>query len=160
MSPLGIFHTALGLLALVSGFAAYAMHGSISPRSKTGLLYLAATAVVSLTGFGLFAHGGFGKPHALAVLTLLTLAVAWGAGSRGWFGSAARQVETVGYSFTFFLHFIPGITETFTRVPVGNPVFDSPESPALLAIAGVLFLLFLAGARHQLKALQSGLLRQ
>ena len=60
-------------------------------------------------------------------------------------------METVAYSFTFFLHFIPGVTETFTRVPVGNPVFASPEDPALMAIAGVLFLLFLAGARYQLK---------
>lgn len=151
MSPLGIFHTALGLLALGSGFTAYALHRSISPRSKSGMLYIGATLVVSLTGFGLFAHGGFGKPHALAVLTLLTLALAWGAGYRAWFGAASRKVETVAYSFTFFLHFIPGITETFTRLPRGNPVFASPESPALLAIAGVLFLLFLAGARYQLK---------
>lgn len=151
MSPLGIFHTALGLLALGSGFAAYALHRGISPRSKSGLLYILATLVVSLTGLGIFAHGGFGKPHALAVLTLLTLAVAWGAGARQWFGAASRKVETVGYSFTFFLHFIPGITETFTRLPAGNPVFSSPESPALMAIAGVLFLLFLAGVRYQLK---------
>ncbi|MCE3260973.1 MAG: hypothetical protein K0R43_52 [Pseudoduganella sp.] len=151
MSPLGIFHTALGLLALGSGFTAYALHRRISPRSKAGLLYIVTTAVVSLTGFGLFAHGGFGKPHALAVLTLLTLALAWGAGARAWFGAASRKVETVAYSFTFFLHFIPGITETFTRLPRGNPLFDSPESPALLAVGGVLFLLFLAGARYQLK---------
>lgn len=151
MSALGIFHTALGLLALGSGTTALLSHRNISPRSKAGLLYILTTLVVSLTGFGLFAHGGFGKPHALAVLTLITLVVAWGAGSRGWFGAAHRKVETVGYSFTFFLHFIPGITETFTRVPVGNPVFASPESPALLAIGGVLFLLFLAGARYQLK---------
>lgn len=160
MSPLGIFHTALGLLALGSGIAAYALHRNISPRSKAGLLYLATTLVVCLTGFGLFAHGGFGKPHALAVLTLAVLALAFAAGSLGWFGAAGRKIETIGYSFTFFLHFIPGITETFTRVPAGNPVFDSPESPALLAIAGVLFLFFLAGARYQLKALDSGLLRQ
>lgn len=151
MSPLGIFHTALGLLALGSGLSAYALHRNISPRNKAGLLYIVTTLVVCLTGFGLFAHGGFGKPHALAVLTLLTLVVAWGAGSRQWFGAASRKVETVGYSFTFFLHFIPGITETFTRFPRGNPVFASPESPALLAIGGVLFLLFLAGARYQLK---------
>lgn len=160
MSPLGIFHTALGLLALGSGIAAYALHRGISPRSKAGLLYLAATLVVCLTGFGLFAHGGFGKPHALAVLTLLALAVSYAAGSLGWFGAAGRKIEAVGYSFTFFLHFIPGITETFTRVPVDNPVFESPEAPALKAIAGLLFLLFLAGARYQLKALTSELRRQ
>ncbi|KQV61961.1 MULTISPECIES: hypothetical protein [unclassified Duganella] len=157
MSLLGSFHTALGLLALASGIAAYALHRGIRPRRKTGLLYLASTLLVSLTGFGLFAHGGFGKPHALAVLTLLTLAFAYAAGSLGWFGAAGRKIETVGYSFTFFLHFIPGITETFTRLPAGNPAFDSPEAPALKAIAGLLFLLFLAGARYQLKAMPSEL---
>jgi hypothetical protein len=160
MSPLGIFHTALGLLALGAGIAAYLQHGGISPRSKAGMLYLGATLVVCLTGFGLFAHGGFGKPHALAVLTLLTLAVSFAAGSLGWFGAAGRKIETAGYSFTFFLHFIPAISETFTRVPLGNPVFDSPESPALKAIAGVLFLLYLAGTRYQFKTLASELRRQ
>ncbi|WP_342113325.1 hypothetical protein [Pseudoduganella sp. OTU4001] len=146
MSPLGIFHTALGLLALGSGIAALLRHRQISPRSKSGLLFIVTTVVVSLTGLGIFAHGGFGKPHALSILTLLVLAAAWLAGRWN-----KRKVETVAYSFTFFLHFIPGVTETFTRVPVGNPVFDSPEDPALMAIAGVLFLLFLAGARYQLK---------
>ena len=89
-----------------------------------------------------------------AVLTLIVLVIAYGAGSLGWFGAAARKVETVAYSFTFFLHFIPGITETFTRVPVGNPVFANPEVPELKVIAGVLFLIFLAGVRYQLRLLR------
>jgi len=35
-----------------------------------------ATAITSPTGFGIFQHGGFGKPHVLGIVTLLVLAIA------------------------------------------------------------------------------------
>jgi len=42
-----------------------------------------------------------------------------------------------------FFHFIPGLTETFTRVPVGGPLFDSPDDPQLAASVGAIALVFL-----------------
>ena len=64
-------------------------------------------------------------------------------------------METLAYSFSFFLHFIPGTTETFTRVPVGAPLFSGPEDPALAKTVGVLFLIFLVGAALQVRRLRS-----
>jgi hypothetical protein len=59
----------------------------------------------------------------------------------------------VSYSLSFFLHLIPGANETFTRLPVGAPLFSGPEGPALQKVAGALFLLFLPGAGLQVRQL-------
>jgi hypothetical protein len=64
-------------------------------------------------------------------------------------------VTTVAWSATYFFSWIPGITETTTRLPVSAPLFDSPESPALLAINGGLFALFLVGVAFQLVRIKS-----
>jgi hypothetical protein len=62
----------------------------------------------------------------------------------------------VALSVSFFLHFLPGTTETFTRVPVGAPLFTGPEDPALAKTIGVLFLIFLVGAGLQVRRMRAG----
>jgi hypothetical protein len=88
------------------------------------------------------------------VLTLAMLAVAWLAARTRQLGRASLYVQTVAYSATFFFHFIPGVTETFTRFPRGAPLFAGPEDPALAAVIGVLFLCFLVGVGWQLYRLR------
>ena len=110
---------------------------------------MVATILTCLTGFGIFQHGGFGKPHALGIITLAVMALALGADLKGWFGKRARYVATAAYSMTFLFHWIPAITETGIRVPAGKPLFASPEAPELQVIAAVLFVAYLAGATWQ-----------
>ena len=153
LSSLGLLHTAVALVAVLGGVVALFRHGAISPRSRAGRLYVVATLVTCLTGFGLFRHGGFGKPHALGVLTLLVLALAAVAG-RGRLGRASPEVEAIAYSFTLFLHAIPGLAETLTRVPVGAPLFADPEAPGLQRLAGLAFLVFLGGAWWQVRRMR------
>src|SRR5690606_1809981 len=93
-------------------------------------------------------------PHALGIITLLVLALAWAAGSTKVFGRAGRYIETVSYSLTFFFHMIPGFTETFTRLPVDAPIFSGPDDPTLQKVIGVVFLLFLVGAFLQVMRLR------
>jgi hypothetical protein len=89
------------------------------------------------------------------VLTLLVLLVVTLTHRNDWFGAAQRYVVTVGCSLTFFFHMIPGVTETFTRVPTGAPLFSSPEDPALEKVVGVMFLVFLTGVFFQVKRLRA-----
>lgn len=155
LTTLGLIHTAISLVALAAGAAALVRDHEISPRNGLGKVYLWTTVITCLTGFGIFEHGGFGKPHALGVITLLVLGVAALAQRTGVFGRAAVYVATVSYSLSFFFHFIPGATETFTRLPLGSPLFSSPEDPALQKVVGVLFLLFLVGATLQVRRLRA-----
>ena len=150
LTPLGIVHTAISLVAVAYGVIAFGRDGRIKPGNRVGKVYIVTTIITCLTGFGIFQHGGFGKPHALGIITMVVLGVAWLAGSKKMFGRASSYVETVSYSATFLFHMIPGITETATRLPVGAPLADGPDAPILQTAAGVLFVAFLIGASLQI----------
>ncbi len=145
LTSLGIVHTAISLVAVVAGVIAFLRYKEIPPASTVGQVYIWTTVLTCLTGFGIFQHGGFGKPHALGILTLIVLAVAAVAGRTQLFGRASTYVLTIAYSTTFFFHMIPGFTETFTRLPADSPVFSGPDDPGLQPVIGVVFVLFAIG---------------
>jgi uncharacterized membrane protein len=156
LSPLGIVHTAISLIAVATGLVALVRDARISPRNLLGRTYIIATVLTWLTGFGIFQHGGFGKPHVLGIVTLVVLAIAWVAGRSSMFGRASRYVETVGYSATFLFHLIPGVTETTTRLPLGALLPPNADAPALQMAAAALFVLFLIVATLQVRAMRAG----
>ena len=156
LTPLGALHTLVSLVAIIAGFAALARHGELSTRSASGLVFFWGTVTTCLIGFGIFQHGGFGKPHALGIITLVVMAVALAAELKHAFGKVSRHVATAAYSMTFLFHWIPGITETTTRLPRSQPIFSSPEAFELQVIAGVLFVIYVAGAAWQVWNLKSG----
>ena len=149
LTSLGIVHTAISLVALGAGFVALFRHLEISPRTGVGKFYIYATIVTCLTGFPIMQHGGFGKPHALGVITLIVIAGAALAGRGKFGGRLAPYLEVVGYSATMFFHFIPAVNETFTRLPVGAPLATSDTDPIVQGFVGTFFLLFLIGATLQ-----------
>jgi uncharacterized membrane protein len=155
VTPFGAFHTVIGLIAVIAGLTALVRYAEISPRALAGKIYIAATILTCLTGFGIFHHGGFSKGHMLGIITLVVLGVAYAAGNTNLFGRASRYVETVSYSMTFFFHMIPTVNETAIRFPLGAPLATNLEAPGLQAAAGVLFLVFLVGAFLQVRRLRA-----
>lgn len=155
LSSFGLFHTLLGIVALISGIVLLARNKEINSQTRLGQNYLWFTVLTCLTGFFIFRHGGFGPAHALGILTLLTLAVAALAERRRFFGRYSPHVAIVSYSATFFFHLIPTVVETTTRLPVGNPVITEREGPAIQAINGVLFIAFLIGVTWQVRRFKS-----
>ena len=155
LTQLGIVHTAISLVAVAAGFIALVRDRKISPGNLLGKIYIVTTVLTCLTGFGIFQHGGFGKPHALGIITLVVLGIAWLAGRANAFGRLSAYVETVSYSATFLFHMIPAITETTTRLPLGAPLLPNADAPQLQAASGVLLLLFLIGATMQVRALRA-----
>ena len=133
---------------------AFVRYKEIPAGTTVGQVYIWTTVLTCLTGFGIFQHGGFGKPHALGILTLVVLAIAAVAGRTALFGRASKYVETICYSTTFLFHMIPGFTESLTRLPAGSPVFSSAEDPGLQPVIGVVFVLFLIGVVLQVLRLR------
>jgi uncharacterized membrane protein len=74
LTPLGAVHTLISLVAVAAGIVSFLRHGSISLRTMVGSIYIVATVLTCVTGFGLFRTGEFGPGHAVAVLTLVALA--------------------------------------------------------------------------------------
>ncbi|MGJ7519535.1 hypothetical protein ACSFA0_03425 [Variovorax sp. LT1P1] len=128
LTTLGAVHTAISLVALAAGIVSIVRFGEIAAGRTVGRVYVWATVLTCLTGFGIFQRGGFGAPHVLGIVTLAVLGIAALAGSGRLFGGASRYVATIAYSTTLFFHMIPGLTETFTRLPAGAPLFTSPET--------------------------------
>jgi hypothetical protein len=154
LTALGVFHTAVSLVAVCAGVASFVATRRIAADTRAGRVYIVFTIVTCLTAFGIFQHGGFGKPHALGVITLITLAIAGLAGRRLLFGRAAPYVETVAYSATFFFHIIPAMAESATRLPPGAPLLQSPDDPVLQLANGICFALFLVGAAWQVHGMR------
>jgi len=155
LTSLGIIHTVISLVAVAAGLIALVRDRRISWGNGLGKVYVVTTVLTCLTGFGIFQHGGFGKPHVLGIITLLVLGVA-ALAARAAFGRWSPSVEVVSYSLTFFFHMIPGITETSTRLPLGAPLLASAEAPELKAATAALFVVFVIGATLQVLRLRKG----
>lgn len=155
LTSLGIVHTAISLVAVAVGVMAFFRYKEILARTTLGKVYVVTTILTCLTGFGIFQHGGFGKPHALGIVTLLVLLLAAVAGRTQVLGRASPYVETISYSATFLFHMIPAMTETSTRLPLGAPLLANAEAPELKAATAVLFALFLVGAALQVRRLRA-----
>ena len=76
LTQLGVVHTIISLIAVAAGAIAFVRYGRISPGVTVGKVYVITTVLTCLTGFGIFQHGGFGKPHMLGILTLVMLGIA------------------------------------------------------------------------------------
>jgi len=151
ITALGWFHTAMGIVALLSGGFALAKFKEITLQTRSGQIYLVTTLITAGTALAIFQHGAFGPAHGLAVLTLLALAVGTIAATTKLFGRLSRYVRAVSYSATLLFHSIPAVTDGLMRLPVGDPVLTSIEDPILKMCYLGLLVLFLVGISFQLR---------
>ena len=151
ITPLGWFHTVLGIVALVSGAVALVKHKEIALWDRSGQVYLVATLVTAATALAIFQHGGFGPAHMLAVLTLVALVVGTVASVTTMFGRISRYVRAIAYSGTLLFHCIPAVTDASLRLPVGDPLATSIEDPIVQNAYRVRLVAFLVGITVQLR---------
>lgn len=151
ISPLGWFHTAMGIVALLSGGFALFKYKEITLQTRPSQVYLAATLITAGTALAIFQQGAFGPGHVLAVATLAALAVGTVAATTKLFGNLSRHVRALGYSATLLFHCIPAVTDGLLRLPVSNPVITSIEDPLLRNCYAILLLLFIVGMSLQLR---------
>jgi len=152
--PLGWFHTVIGIIALSSGGYTLARFKEISPRTRSGQIYLATTLITAGTALAIFQHGEFGPGHGLAVMTLVALAVGTVAATMKPFGKLSRHVQAVSYSATLLFHCVPAVTDGLLRLPVSDPVASSIEDPILKMCYLGLLVIFLTGISLQLRWIQ------
>ena len=147
LTSLGIVHTLLGVVALVSGFGALARYKQISWSTGLGRVYLATTVLTAVTALGIFRHGGFGPAHGAAILTLVAVAI-------GTLARARRYVAAIAFSTTLLFHLIPAVTETLTRIPADHPIAASQQAPLFPPIYSGLLLALVIGLVLQVRWLK------
>jgi len=151
MTPLGWFHTAMGIIALSSGVFTLARYREVTLQALSGQIYLVTTLVTAGTALAIFQRGEFGPGHALAAMTLLALVVGTVAATTKPFGKLSRHVQAVSYSATLLFHCIPAVTDGLLRLPVGDPVLSSIKDPVLMMCYLGLLVIFLVGVGLQLR---------
>lgn len=143
LSVLGTIHTIIAIVAIIFAIAAFIQSGKIVPGTTTGNYYAILTAIACFTAFGLSKAGGFNPGHALAILILLFLAIAYllRGSKRSW----APYVQAFLMTTTLLLSLVPAVNETLTRVPLGHPLATDITSPAITkTLMGLLILYVLA----------------
>ena len=154
LTPLGVFHTLVGLIGVVCGVIALARDKQISPRTRLGRVYLLGTLIAAVSALGIFRRGAFGPAHVLALLTIAALALGTLAGRSSLFGRVGRYVQAVSYSSTFLFQLIPAITESAIRLPPGAPLVASIDEPVLQRVHLGLLMAFLVGVTLQVRWLR------
>ncbi len=145
LTPLGVVHTAISLVAVIAGIVALVRDKRISGSNGLGKVYVITTALTCLTAFGIFQHGGFARHTRLASSRWSSSRPRGAPAGMDCSGRASRYVETVGYSATLLFHMVPAITEITTRLPLGAPLLPGPDAPALQVAAAVFLVLFCWG---------------
>src|SRR5579871_804889 len=106
LSPLGIFHTAIGIIAIFAAVIAFVKFGKIDLSAISGKIYFYTTVITAVTAFGLLKHG-FNPGHILSLLVLLLVLTAFFLHSQKQDSSRARYFENFFLSFSFFLSMLP-----------------------------------------------------
>ena len=151
LSILGIFHTVIGVVAIIAAVISLIKNAKIDLGKATGKIYFYCTLIASLTALGLSSVKGLNPGHILALLIVLFIVVAFLLYLKRPGNNRSRFVENFFFSFSFFLSLLPTVNETFTRVPVGHPLANGPQDPLIAKTLLLLFLLFIAGSVLQFR---------
>ncbi|MBC6110316.1 hypothetical protein ACFOG5_05945 [Pedobacter fastidiosus] len=149
LSNLGIFHTAIGVIAIVSAIASYIKYGKINLAALSGKTYFYCTMITSLTALGISKHGGFNAGHVFSLLIVVLVSVAYFLYQKKQGNNRNRYFENFCLSFSFFLSWIPTVNETFTRIPIGHPLAKAPSDPIIGGTLLFLLIIFVAGSIYQ-----------
>lgn len=150
LSSLGIFHTIVGITALVAAIISCLKYGKIIISNQPGKIYFYGTLITSLTALGISKHGGFNAGHAASLVIVIMLIAAWLLHYKMSNSKGARYVENFLLSFTFFFSWVPTINETFTRLPLGHPLASDSNAPVIAKTLLIFLILFIAGSVYQL----------
>lgn len=149
LSNLGVFHTLIGIIAIVVAGMSYVRFGKINLKHITGKIYFYCTLITSLTALGLSKLGGFNPGHVFALFIVVLILGAYFLSRKKQENNKARYLENFLLSFSFFLSWIPTINETLTRVPIGNPLAKAPTDPIIAKTLLVILMLFIVGSIYQ-----------
>lgn len=151
LSSLGIFHTIIGIIAIIAAIIGFIRSGKINLGQITGKVYFYTTLISSLTALGLSSVVGLNPGHILAILIVILIVIAYFLHAKRQGNNRARFIENFFLSFSFFLSIIPTVNETLTRVPVGHPLAKGPTDPLIAQTLLVILLLFITGSIYQFR---------
>lgn len=151
LSNLGLFHTVVGVVAIIAAAVDFTKVGKVDLSQLTGKIYFYGTLITSLTALGLSKAGGFNVGHVFSLLIVILIVIAYVLHIKRPGNNKYRYYENFLLSLSFFLSLIPTVNETFTRIPVSKPLAAGPTDPIIAQTLLVLFILFVVGSVLQFR---------
>ena len=151
LSNLGIFHTVIGVIAIVAAVISLIRYGKISLTELSGKIYFYGTLITSSTALGLSKHGGFNPGHVFSLVIAILVIIAGLLHYRQKDSNKARYFENFLFSFSLLLSMVPTVNETLTRVPIGQALAKNAGDPVIGITLLVFFVFFLAGSVYQFR---------
>lgn len=149
ITPLGWFHTIVGILAILCGLLGLAKFRIVSSFHWSGQVFLAATVAASVTALMIYQRGFFGPAHILAVAALVAVFGGLLVERTSLFGKLSPYLQAAAYSGVFLCHMLPAITDGLMRLPIGNPVVTEFTDPLLQGFFKAFALLYVLGVLSQ-----------
>ena len=149
MTPLGWFHTVMGVVAILTAAYTLYSHRIIRAADRLGSAYLLMTLLVAGSALAIYNQGGFGVGHILAVLTLTALLAGYLLETLTPFGKWSVYLQTGAYSATLLFHMIPAVTDFLRRLPVGDPFVGALDAPLVQSFHLAFFAAFVLGVLAQ-----------
>ena len=154
LSVLGIIHTAISIIALLTAYFSLFKYGKINPANGAGKLYIWLTVITCLTSLPIMRTGHLTGGHYLAIMILALLPIGIYAPSIKFLGNSMYYVQIAIMSTTLFFSMIPAVNETLTRLPISHPLANGPASPIVKMGLLILVTLYIAGVLYQLLKLK------
>jgi len=151
LSDLGIFHTVIGIIAIIAAIISYVRYGKINLGHLTGKIYFYFTIITSLTSLGISKRGGVNPGHAFALVIVILVLAAYFLHAKKQGNNRSRFFENFYLSLSFFFSWLPAINETFTRIPVGHPWAKGPADPLIAKTLLLFLILFIVGSVYQFR---------
>ncbi|MVM30282.1 hypothetical protein GO755_09570 [Spirosoma sp. HMF4905] len=149
LSNLGIFHTVIGIVAIITAIISFLRYGKINLAHISGKIYFYGTSITSLTALGISKHGGFNPGHVFSIFIVFLILVSFYLYSQKKGNNISRFFENFCLSFSFFLSLVPTVNETFTRIPVGHPWAKDITDPLIGKTLLTLLIVFVVGSIYQ-----------
>ncbi|OLB36738.1 MAG: hypothetical protein AUH11_10325 [Acidobacteria bacterium 13_2_20CM_57_17] len=151
-----LFHVALSLVGILSGFVVLA--GFLSAKRSNGwtAVFLVTTVLTSVTGF-LFPFHKFLPSHAVGIVSLIVLAVAIPALYVFRLAGPWRLTYVIGSVIALYLNVFVLVAQLFMKVPALKALAPTQSEPPFLGTQVVVMLVFIvlgvfAGKRFPVEA--------
>jgi uncharacterized membrane protein len=141
--PLGWIHSLACLVALAAGAFVFVTPKGTRQHRQVGLTFIISQIVLNVTALGIYQLGQFFFPHVLAIITLVLIAVGWGAGRLIRHHSGWRFVHLSSMILSYYMLIGGGVNEVYLRIDALKAILNR-EGPQLIGMThGVVMLVFL-----------------
>jgi hypothetical protein len=138
-----LVHVAISLVGIATGLVALA--GQLRGKRLDGVtaLFLLATVLTSVTGFG-FPFDHLSPAHKVGIISLAVLAIAIAARYGFGLGGAARWIYVVTAAIALYLNCFVLVVQSFQKVPALHSLAPTQQEPPFVAAQLAVVVLFLA----------------